>query len=214
MAAEILCQHFSPLTATSAHTADCSHDDHPVWWPRPLADASPPWPCHCWGIQSLLTAALLPAGHSVTAEISGWQFKPLAATTAWSLKQGSRAQWLGLSGRLMVFNVHLGDVPPGVPMAPAWAEVESDTRLQDTAGEQVTPDFRAPLGHPAWGPPGSCLGMRPPGGGMACGCRVMSVSKLELPLCQAWHLGGTQQVRLAAAWGEVAWLSQQDQFVF
>ena len=93
---------------------------------------------------------LLSAGHSVTAEISGWQFTPLAATTAWSLKQGSRAQWLGPSGGLVVFNVHLGDVPPGVPMAPAWAAVERGARLQDPTGEQVNTSIDPPISRHLW----------------------------------------------------------------
>lgn len=44
------------------------------------------------------------AGHSVTTEISGWQWTPITTASVTNVQLGTRLQWLGSSSNLIVFN--------------------------------------------------------------------------------------------------------------
>ena len=46
-------------------------------------------------------------------EHSGWQWRPIAETKAWNYQLGARAQWVGASRELIVFNDRGCTVHPG-----------------------------------------------------------------------------------------------------
>ena len=53
------------------------------------------------------------AGRPLTMEHSGWQWRPLTETKAWNYRLGARAQWVGASRELIVFNDRACAVNPG-----------------------------------------------------------------------------------------------------
>ena len=62
---------------------------------------------------SAMTGKHATAGHPLTMEHSGWQWRPIAETKAWNYQLGPRAQWVGTSRELIVFNDRACGVSPG-----------------------------------------------------------------------------------------------------
>ena len=74
------------------------------------------------------------AGHSVTTEITGWNWTYLTITTATSLKLGSRLQWLGQSTNLIIYN-DICQTPAAVSPTVAQSWGAAPLIADDTIGD-------------------------------------------------------------------------------
>lgn len=86
------------------------------------------------------------AGHSVTTEITGWNWTYLTTTTATSLKLGSRLQWLGQSTNLIAYN-DICQTPAAVSptVAQSWrvAPLTADDTIGDAEASTTVQTGRA-----------------------------------------------------------------------